>query len=286
MKARHLVVAFSILVSPVAVAEPPAVEQCRQGALDAKEIYRQRSYDIEETKAFVQAGLERLAAVVQRCKRMALEEKDPESAAALMAEVTFVKDSYFLLSEDSDQSGRIENLMEGIEYIRGIIHDRAPATIPLLRKAGYLIYVDDPKRGHEMVELAVDIAREAYGEDDARYAEQLRYQAFLYAPSSKHGEEKRAFEDADEAERLYKEAVAVHIRAGSTGAVQELISTVNFLRRLYEATDREEDAQELVQYADTLYRERRKVRERAAEADAEAKEAEPADRPEEEGESE
>lgn len=233
--------------APAAAADDPsAVRECRQAKTAALGLLGKLP-GFEGLPSPHETAIERLGQAAEMCRKRAEGSKTPEIAAMLMAESYLARERLALLA-DEPQSRRIELLMDGIEIIRGLHHDRSPAQVELLRLAGYLQHADDAKYGRELVELAAEIADEAYGEDDVRVAEQLRYLGFLYAPSPLKGGAERPLEDPKEAERLYRKALEIHIRNGSSGRDEAFMDTLAALKGLFRATDREEDLEELDQY--------------------------------------
>lgn len=243
-----LVIASSDETRPSETATPEACRSMHESALK----HLSRLPEIGEDSDRVEEGKERLGRAIRTCRKAAEAATSPEVAAEMMAELYLAKERASLLDRSPrDQRGEI--LAEGIEAVRGIHHDRSPALVELLRRSGYFEIEDNPERGIELVEQAAEIAKEAYGAEDVRYAEQLRYLGFLFAPSHRENSKEHSFTDAKRAEALYREALRVHLVQENPAADESYTLLLIALRNLFVATGQEEKSEALGDYiAETL----------------------------------
>lgn len=274
MKAKYSIVAacvasllpLTVAASPGNPGTGPAVaEECRQMRASAQAMFSEPPQFGEDSSPARRAR-KMLGEAVGVCRRASESARDPELAAEMKAEEYLARATLAPSRPRPGEQGRGEVLLEGIEKIRGLHGDHSPASIILLRKAGHRLYEEDPEYGQELLELAVEIARGAFGETDPRYADELRNLALLYAPRpQREGSDWGLWQpDPKKAESLLREALGIYLLDDTVVGGDGYRSTVLVLQRLYEATGRETEAEEMRAALDESYDDSRRMREAKA----------------------
>ncbi|MCG8458911.1 MAG: hypothetical protein MI919_21740, partial [Holophagales bacterium] len=187
-----------------------------------------------EAKAAREAGLETLERAIELCWRVAKEIEDP-ALAAEMAAVAYLSRARRSMALREPRDRKREILTEGIEVVRGFHHDRDPALILLLKQSAFAEWPHDHELAAERMEQAVEIAREAFGKDDARVAVRLTDLAFLYAPTSIAPS--RSGTDAKKAGRAYEEAARSFAALEDPRAYsEEVIRLAAYMQDFFEET--------------------------------------------------
>ena len=277
MKAKHcmanivLVLALPLvsLATPAEQKSESAVaEKCRQTRASALATFSEPP-QIGEVSSPGERARARLDRAVVICAKAAETLRDSALAAEMKAEEYLARAALAPGHPEPGQRWRGEILIEGIEAVRGLHNDRSPASVELLRRAGFRYSSEDPEYGQELLELAVDIAREAFGTKDPRYADELRHLATLHAPNPLHARTGTELADPDpgKAERLLRESLAIYLLRDSPARFDGYRQTLVMLKGLFEATGREQDARELDDLVADAYREQQR--------DAEAQKEDP-----------
>jgi hypothetical protein len=189
-------------------------------------------------------GRDLLEKAADVCWRAALRSRDPETAAELAASGFLCRDRRYVNMGEMERVR--QNLSEAIEKISGLHNDRSPALVEVLKRSAYVEWGAGARDYADgLLRQALEIARATHGPEDPRVADLLNSLAFLYAPSDNPGSTPQPWQDAEKAEALYRQALEIHLLQEDPHDHESYSDTLIFLRNLYRATSRGEEAKAL-----------------------------------------
>ena len=185
-------------------------------------------------------GIKDLEQIIKDCERQAKAAENSADATRLLATVFDAKLAWDVATPGSNQRAIYADAVAAMSAIDR--HEETNALIPFLQGSAYAEWREDPKLGLHLMERAIHIAEKLYGNHSVERAEQLANLAYLFSFST-IGENPHA--DAERAEELFDEALAIYERHPDAMATENYSGLVGQARNFYQEIGNTERASEL-----------------------------------------